>query len=76
MTNRELNLKPNMTNPRKVLAIAALAGATLAISPAVVSAQQLSGKLIERTIPSSGEKIPVIGLAFSNHPSCADKSAL
>jgi aryl-alcohol dehydrogenase-like predicted oxidoreductase len=48
----------------------------LAISPQLLSAQQLSGKMIERTIPSSGEKIPVIGLAFSNHPSCADKTAL
>ena len=32
--------------------------------------------LIQRTIPSSGEKLPVIGLAFSNHPGCADKTAL
>ena len=39
-------------------------------------AAQLSGKLIERTIPSTGEKVPAIGLAFSNHPSCADKAAL
>jgi diketogulonate reductase-like aldo/keto reductase len=61
---------------RKFLAIAAVAGVTLATSPQMLSAQQLSGKLIERTIPSSGDKIPVIGLAFSNHPSCADKTAL
>ena len=59
---------------RKFLGFVAVAG--LAISPQVLSAQQLSGKLIERAIPSSGEKLPVIGLAFSNHPSCADKSAL
>jgi aryl-alcohol dehydrogenase-like predicted oxidoreductase len=50
--------------------------AALVISPHVLSAQQLSGKLIERSIPSSGEKLPVIGLAFSNHPSCADHAAL
>jgi aryl-alcohol dehydrogenase-like predicted oxidoreductase len=44
--------------------------------PHLLSAQQLSGKLIERAIPSSGEKLPVVGLAFSNHPSCADHAAL
>jgi aryl-alcohol dehydrogenase-like predicted oxidoreductase len=66
-----------MITRRKLLRIAAaIAGATLAISPPLLTAQQLSGKLIERTIPSSGEKVPVIGLAFSNHPSCADKTAL
>src|SRR5687767_8156169 len=53
-----------------------VAGATLAISPQLLSAQQLNGKLIERAIPSTGEKLPVIGLAFSNHPSCADHAAL
>lgn len=46
------------------------------MSPLALSAQQLSGKLIERAIPSTGEKLPVIGLAFSNHPSCADHAAL
>src|SRR5687768_5283509 len=65
-----------MIDRLKFVGIAALAGATLAVSPQRLSAQQLSGKLIERTIPSSGEKVPVIGLAFSNHPSCADKVAL
>jgi aryl-alcohol dehydrogenase-like predicted oxidoreductase len=53
-----------------------IAGAMLAISPQLLSAQQPSGKLIERAIPSTGEKLPVIGLAFSNHPSCADHAAL
>jgi aryl-alcohol dehydrogenase-like predicted oxidoreductase len=62
-----------MTNRRGFLAIAAVAA--LAIAPPL-SAQQLSGKLIERAIPSSGEKLPVIGLAFSNHPGCADHAAL
>jgi aryl-alcohol dehydrogenase-like predicted oxidoreductase len=65
-----------MFDRRKFLGIAAVAGATLAISPELLSAQQLGGKLIERAIPSSGEKLPVIGLAFSNHPSCADHGAL
>jgi aryl-alcohol dehydrogenase-like predicted oxidoreductase len=64
-----------MINRRKLFGIT-IAGATLAMSPQLVSAQQLSGKLIERTIPSSGEKLPVIGLAFSNHPGCADQTAL
>ena len=59
-----------------LLGIAAVAGATLAMSPQLLSAQPLSGKLIERAIPSTGEKLPVIGLAFSNHPSCADHGAL
>jgi aryl-alcohol dehydrogenase-like predicted oxidoreductase len=65
-----------MIDRRTFLGIAAVAGATLVASPPVLSAQQLSGKLIERAIPSSGEKLPVIGLAFSNHPSCADHGAL
>src|SRR5688500_20197179 len=65
-----------MIDRHKLLGIAAVAVATLALSPQLLSAQKLSGKLIERAIPSSGEKLPVIGLAFSNHPSCADKTAL
>ena len=65
-----------MIDRRKIFGVAAVVGATLAISPELLSAQQLSGKLIERAIPSSGEKLPVIGLAFSNHPSCADHAAL
>ena len=63
-----------MTDRRKILGIAT-AVVTLAIPPQL-SAQQLSGKLIERAIPSTGEKLPVIGLAFSNHPGCADQTAL
>jgi aryl-alcohol dehydrogenase-like predicted oxidoreductase len=65
-----------MIDRRTFLGIVAVAGSTLAMSPQLLSAQQLSGKLIERAIPSSGEKIPVIGLAFSNHPGCADHAAL
>jgi aryl-alcohol dehydrogenase-like predicted oxidoreductase len=61
-----------MIDHRRLLGIAA----ALAMSSLPLSAQQLSGKMIERVIPSSGEKLPVIGLAFSNHPSCADHSAL
>ena len=65
-----------MIDPRRFPGIAAVAGVTLAISSQLLSAQQLSGTLIQRPIPSSGEMLPVIGLAFSNHPSCADKAAL
>lgn len=32
--------------------------------------------LIRRAIPSSGEELPVVGLSFSNHPSCADPEQL
>src|SRR5687768_4805179 len=61
---------------RRFFGLAALAGATLALTPQLVRAQQSVGKLIQRPIPSTGEMLPVIGLAFSNHPSCADKTAL
>ena len=63
-----------MIDLRKILAIAGCAA--LAISPQSLSAQSLNGKLIQRSVPSTGEKLPVIGLAFSNHPSCADHAAL
>lgn len=66
-----------MIDRRKFLEIAAGAGAAMALSPQLLRAlQQSGGKLIERAIPSSGEKLPVIGLAFSNHPGCADHTAL
>src|SRR4029079_7862573 len=68
--------KGNRMFSRRVFFGIAAVGASLAISPPLLGAQQLSGKLIERAIPSSGEKLPVIGLAFSNHPGCADKTAL
>jgi aryl-alcohol dehydrogenase-like predicted oxidoreductase len=37
---------------------------------------QQAGTLLRRAIPSTGEKLPVIGLSFSNHPSCAAHAAL
>lgn len=40
------------------------------------SDQRQNGELLQRPIPSSGEMLPVIGLAFSNHPSCADRTEL
>ena len=75
-------MTPNTRNPlmidrRKFLGIAAGAGASLTLTPQLLRAlQQGSGTLIQRVIPSSGEKLPVVGLAFSNHPSCADHAAL
>jgi aryl-alcohol dehydrogenase-like predicted oxidoreductase len=38
--------------------------------------EQPGGKLIEKIIPSTGERLPAIGLSFSNHVSCADPAAL
>jgi aryl-alcohol dehydrogenase-like predicted oxidoreductase len=64
-----------MINRRESLGIAAGAGATLARAPELVRARQ-QPRLIQRAIPSTGEKLPVIGLSFSNHPACADHAAL
>ena len=66
-----------MINRREFLGITAGAGATLALTPELLRAlQQSSANVIQRAIPSTGEKLPVIGLSFSNHPSCADHAAL
>ena len=66
-----------MVNRRDFLGITVGAGATLALTPQLLRAlQQSGGKLIQRAIPSSGEMLPVIGLSFSNHVSCADPAAL
>ena len=66
-----------MINRREFLGITAGAGAAMALTPQLLRAlQQQGGTLIERAIPSSGEKLPVIGLSFSNHVSCANPAAL
>ena len=66
-----------MVNRRKFLEIALGAGATLALSPQMLRGIQLpAAKLIQRPIPSTGEMLPVVGLSFSNHPSCADNAVL
>ena len=66
-----------MIDRRKFLGIAAGAGASLALTPQLLRALKLeNAALIQRAIPSTGEKLPVVGLAFSNHPSCADHAAL
>ena len=64
-----------MINRREFLGMTASAGAALAVTPELLRAFQQQG-LIQRAIPSSGEKLPVIGLSFSNHPGCADHAAL
>ena len=66
-----------MFSRREFLGTSLGAGAALALTPELLRAfQQAGGKLIQRAIPSSGEKLPVIGLSFSNHPGCADHAAL
>jgi aryl-alcohol dehydrogenase-like predicted oxidoreductase len=52
-----------MTTRRDCLALAT-AGATWALAPRLIAAQQ-SGPLITRPIPSTGERLPVIGLGSS-----------
>jgi aryl-alcohol dehydrogenase-like predicted oxidoreductase len=66
-----------MVDRREFLGITLGAGATLALTPELRRAlRQPGGRLIQRAIPSSGERLPVIGLSFSNHVSCADPAAL
>ena len=53
-----------MVNRRDFLEITLGAGATLAITPALLRAlEQQGGKLIQRAIPSTGEMLPVISFA-------------
>lgn len=66
-----------MIDRREFFGITVGAGAALALTPELLRAlQQSSAQLIQRAIPSSGEMLPVIGLSFSNHVSCADLAAL
>jgi len=66
-----------MINRRDFLGMTVGAGAAVALSPQLLrSLQQPRANLIERAIPSTGEKLPVVGLSFSNHVSCADQAAL
>jgi aryl-alcohol dehydrogenase-like predicted oxidoreductase len=66
-----------MVTRRDFLGITLGAGATMALTPDLLRAlQQPGGKLLQRAIPSSGEMLPVVGLSFSNHVSCADHAAL
>jgi aryl-alcohol dehydrogenase-like predicted oxidoreductase len=66
-----------MVNRREFLGVAAGAGASLALAPELLLAlRQSRGTVIQRAIPSTGERLPVVGLSFSNHPACADRAAL
>src|SRR5688500_17458535 len=66
-----------MISRREWLGLSLGAGATLALTPELLRAlQQSGGKLIQRAIPSTGERLPVIGLGFANHAGCADPAAL
>ena len=61
---------------REFLGVSLGAGAALALPPELLGAfQQSTGKLIQRAIPSSGERLPVIGLHFGN-PAPPDHAAL
>ena len=55
-----------MINRREFIGITAGAGAALALTPELLRAFEQSGALIQRTIPSTGEKLPVIGVQFRN----------
>jgi aryl-alcohol dehydrogenase-like predicted oxidoreductase len=56
-----------MINRRDFVGITVGAGAAIALTPELLAApKKLGGKLIERAIPSSGEKLPVIGLSRGN----------
>ena len=63
-----------MVTRRTFAGVVAGACVVLALAPQLLRAQV--GPLIQRAIPSSGEKLPVVSLALSNHPGCADHAAL
>ena len=51
-----------MINRREFFGVTFGAGASLALTPDLLRAfEQSAGTLIQRAIPSSGEKLPVIG---------------
>src|SRR5688500_4491307 len=65
-----------MISRRDFLGMSLGAGATLALTPELLGAfQKPGGKLIQRAIPSSGERLPVVGLHFGN-PAPPDHAAL
>lgn len=68
-----------MITRRSYLKYAALTGATLALRPDLLSALE-GGEIITRAIPSSGEKLPIVGLGssatFSSTARSSDSTAL
>ncbi|MEQ1693618.1 MAG: aldo/keto reductase [Gemmatimonas sp.] len=68
-----------MVNRRDFIGITAGVGATLGLTPRLLHAMA-QGQIIQRAIPSTGERIPVIGLGssatFSQVARAEDKSAL
>ena len=68
-----------MVNRRDFIGISAGVGATLGLTPRLLHALA-QGQIIQRAIPSTGERIPVIGLGssatFSQVARAEDKSAL
>lgn len=68
-----------MVNRRDFIGITAGVGATLGLTPRLLHALA-QGQIIQRAIPSTGERIPVIGLGssatFSQVARAEDKSAL
>ena len=68
-----------MLKRREFLKYSTLAGATFALQPGLLNALE-NGELITRAIPSSGEKLPIVGLGssatFSSVARSDDVSAL
>lgn len=77
-TNQTVGI--TMISRRDYLKLTVAAGATLAISPGLLWAEDERGALITRAIPSSGERLPAIGLGssatFSQVASGEDTDAL
>src|SRR3954463_12877319 len=66
-----------MINRRNFLGVATGVGATLVLTPDLLRAIQLtSGKLIERAIPSTGEKLPAISYGPRQTDGAAIKEVL
>ena len=66
-----------MISRREWLGLSLGAGASIALTPALLRAlQQSGGALIQRAVPSSGEMLPVIGLGRGNVSPSADHAAL
>jgi aryl-alcohol dehydrogenase-like predicted oxidoreductase len=62
----DIFLEPTMMNRRHWLALSASAGAALALDYRQLLASLQQQQLIMRAIPSTGEKVPVVGLGSSD----------